>query len=97
MPCRALSVSLDVAPPNGDSEVALQLTKTCNPDDTAEWKLHFELKLKDDSGTLRTVVTLDVDINHQDHPAALATANNGMDANQRAQADLAAQTALLKA
>jgi hypothetical protein len=97
MPCRALTVSLDVAPPSGDSEVSLQLTKTCNPDDTAEWKLHFQLKMKDSTGKLKPVVTLDVNINNQDHSAALATANNGMDANQRAQADVACQTALLKA
>jgi len=96
MACHALSVSLDVAPPSGDSEVSLQLTKTCNPDDTAEWKLHFELKMKDAGGTLSPVVTLDVDINHEDHPAAQATANKGMDANQRAQADVASQTAVLK-
>jgi hypothetical protein len=97
MACKALSVSLDVAPPSGDTEVSLQLSKFCNPDDTAEWKLHFQLKMKDSSGTLNPVVTLDVDINHEDHPAAQATANNGMDANQRAQADVASQTALLKA
>jgi len=96
MPCKALSVSLDVEPPSGDTEVSLQLNKTCNPDDTAEWKLHFELQMKDATGTLKPVVTLDVDINHQDHPAAQATANNGLDANQRAQADVASQTALLK-
>ena len=96
MACKALSVSLDVAPPSGDTEVSLQLSKICNPDNTVEWKLHFELKMKNDAGTLVTVVMLDVDINHEDQPAAQATANNGMDANQRAQADVAAQTALLK-
>jgi hypothetical protein len=96
MACKALSVSLDVAPPSGDTEVSLQLSKTCNPDDTAEWKLHFVLKMKNAKGALTPVVTLDVDINHEDHPAAQATANKGMDANQRAQADAASQTALLK-
>lgn len=95
--CKALSVSLDVAPPSGDTEVSLQLNKVCNPDDTAEWSLHFQLKMKDDTGKLTPVVTLDVDINHQDHAAAQATANNGLDPNQRAQADVAGQTALLNA
>jgi hypothetical protein len=96
MPCQDLSIDLKLDPPNGDCEVELILNKICNPDETVEWKLHFSFQKKDDSGTLKPVVTLDVDINHQDHPVAQATANNGMDANQRAQADLANQTALLK-
>ena len=95
MACQDLSVDLKVDPPNGDTSVELQLSKICNADDTAEWKLHFELQMKS-NGTLQPVVTLDVDINHQDHPAAQATASNGMDTNQRAQANLAGQTALLQ-
>jgi hypothetical protein len=79
MPCEDISVSLQVDPSSGDSEVNLQLNKICNADDTAEWKLHFQLKLKNASGVLGP-----------------ATANNGMDPAQRAQADVASQTALLQ-
>jgi hypothetical protein len=96
MPCEDISVSLQVDPPSGDSEVNLELNKICNADETAEWKLHFQLKLKNASGVLSPVITFDVDINHEDHPAAEATANNGMDPAQRAQADVASQTALLQ-
>jgi hypothetical protein len=97
MACQDISVALQVDPPSGDSEVTLRIDKICNPDNTVEWKLHFQLKLKDANGVLSPVVTLDVDINNEDHAAAQATANNGLDANQRAQADAASQAALLKA
>jgi hypothetical protein len=97
MPCEDLSVDLQLDPPSGDCEVDLTLNKICNHDDTAEWKLHFEFEQKDATGNLQPVVKLDVDINHEDSDTAQSTANNGMDANQRAQADVANQTALLKA
>ena len=95
--CEDLSVDLKLDPPSGDCEVELILNKICNADDTAEWRLHFDFQQKDATGKLQPVVTLDIDVNHEDHPAAQATANNGMDANQRAQADVTNQTATLKA
>ena len=52
MPCQDISVALQVDPPSGDSEVTLRIDKICNPDNTAEWKLHFQLKLKDANGVL---------------------------------------------
>ena len=94
MACRPISVSLEVDPPSGDTEIVFQLDKICNPDDTAEWKLHFELKEKNAARTLSPVVTLDIDINHEDHPTAAATAKHGLDDDQRAQAAIAGQVAL---
>jgi len=94
MACVPISVSLEVDPPSGDTQIVLQLDKICNADDTAEWKLHFELQQKNAAGTLAPVVKLDIDINHEDHPAAAATAKNGLDDDQRAQAAIAGQTAL---
>ena len=94
MACEPISVALEVDPPSGDSQIILQLDKICNPDDTAEWKLHFELQQKNAAGTLVPVVKLDIDINHEDHPTAAATAKNGLDDNQRAQAAITGQTAL---
>jgi len=94
MACEPISVALEVDPPSGDTQIVFQLDKICNPDDTVEWKLHFELQEKSAAGTLAPVVKLDIDINHEDHPAAAATAKNGLDDNQRAQAGIAGQTAL---
>jgi hypothetical protein len=94
MPCENISVALQVDPPSGDTEIIFQLDKICNADDTAEWKLHFELKEKNAAGTLTDIVKLDIDINHEDHAAAAATAKNGMDDNQRAQGAITGQTAL---
>lgn len=94
MACEPISVALQVDPPADQTQVTFQLDKFCNPDGTAEWKLHFELDQKAADGTLQPIVKLDIDINHENAPAAQATANHGLDADQRAQADIAAQTAL---
>jgi hypothetical protein len=94
MACVPISVAIEVDPPSGDTQIVFQLDKICNRDDTAEWKLHFELQEKNAAGTLAPVVKLDIDINHQDHPAAAATATHGLDEDQRAQAAIAGQTAL---
>jgi len=87
--CVPISIALEVDPPSGDTQIVFQLDKICNPDDTAEWKMHFELQQKNAQGT-----KLDIDINKEDHPAAAATAAHGLDADQRAQAQIAGQTAL---
>src|SRR6185437_3491687 len=94
MSCTPISVALEVDPPSGDTEISFQLDKICNADGTAEWKLHFELDQKAADGTMTPIVKLDIDINHEDAPVAAATAKNGLDDAQRAQADIAAQTAL---
>jgi hypothetical protein len=93
--CKPISVALDVEPPSQSTEVIFQLDKICNDDGTAEWKLHFELK-KQISGNMVSIVKADVDINKEDHPTAAATAKNGLDDNQRAQADATGQTAVDK-
>lgn len=94
MPCTPISVALEVEPPSGDTDIVFQLDKVCNQDGTEEWKLHFELQEKNAAGTLTPIVKLDLDINNEDHPAAAATAKNGLDDNQRAQAAITGQTAL---
>jgi hypothetical protein len=96
MPCTPISVALDVEPPSQTTEVIFQLDKICNDDDTVEWKLHFQLKKKSASGDLAPVVTVDVDINKEDHAKAAATAKHGMDDNQLAQADATGQAAMKK-
>jgi hypothetical protein len=95
MPCEPISIALEVDPPSGDTEISFQLDKICNDDDTVEWKLHFELQEKDATGTLTPVVILDIDINDEDKDTAAATAANGMDDAQRAQAQVTGLTANL--
>lgn len=92
MQCTPVSVSLEVRLHN-NRLVVLELDKTCNPNHTAEWKLHFELQEADSTGTMASIVKLDVDINKDDHATAETTAAQGLDANQRAQAAVAADTA----
>jgi hypothetical protein len=92
-PCRPFTIDLQVDPPSGDTELDFSLEKFCNNDGSEGWKLHFELQEKNNSGTLTPVVTLDIDVNDEDKAKAAATAKFGLDDNQRAQADVTAQTA----
>lgn len=94
MACEPISIALQVDPPAENTEISFQLDKICNADDSVEWKLHFELDQKAADGSLAPIIKLDIDINHEDAATAQATANHGLDDNQRAQADIAAQTAL---
>jgi hypothetical protein len=91
MPCRPLSVSLEVDP-SATEKIIFGLDKTCDANDQATWTLNFELQ---EGNPLATVVKLDVEIDPENHPAAEATANDpsGLDANQRAAAKVAAATA----
>jgi hypothetical protein len=91
-PCEPFTIDLEVDPPSGDTELDFTLEKICNDDGTVGWKLHFELEAKGSNGTLTPVVKLDIDVNDEDHDKAAATAKNGMDDNQRQQADITAQT-----
>jgi len=82
-------VSLEVDP-NPHQKIVFGLDKTCNDFDEAAWTLHFELQ---EGKPLRTLVKLDVEIDPENHPEAAATAANGLDANQRGAAKIAALTA----
>ena len=93
MSCKPISVTLEVDP-SDIQKIVFGLDKSCNDDDTAEWKLHFELLERADfTKEFATVVKLDVDINKENHPQAEATAKNGLDESQRGQAQIAAQVA----
>jgi hypothetical protein len=94
MPCEPISFDLQVDPPSDNTEIIFDLNKICNPDDTVEWKIHFELDQKNADGTKTSIVKFDLDINHEDAPAAAATAANGLNDDQRSQADTTAQTGL---
>jgi len=93
MGCTPVSVSLEVNP-SDLRKIVLDLDKICNNDGTAEWKLHFDLEERSDpSQDFLSLVKLDVDINDENHPLAAATAQFGLDDDQRAQAQVAADTA----
>ena len=93
MSCESVSIGLEVNP-NDLRRINFDLDKICNDDDTAEWKLHFELRERDDAAKdFRSVVKLDVDINKEHHSLAAATAKHGLDEDQRGQADAAADVA----
>lgn len=89
MPCRPMSVSLEVDP-NPQQKIVFGLDRTCNNFDEATWALHFELQ---EGNPLHTIVKLDVEIDPENHTQAEATASNGLDANQRGAAKIAAATA----
>lgn len=92
-PCEPFTIDLQVDPPSGDTELDFTLEKICNDDGSVGWELHFELDEKDNTGTLKPVVKLDIDVNDEDKDKAAATAKHGLDENQRAQANVTAQTA----
>ncbi len=87
-----VSVSLQVRLPD-NRLVVLELDKTSKSNNTAEWKLNFELQEQNSSGIMVSVATLTVTIDKTDHAAAEATATQGLDESQRAQASVAADTA----
>ncbi len=89
MPCRPLSVSLEVDP-SPTQRILFSLAKTCDENDQATWKLCFELA---EGRPLATVVKLEVEIEPDLHPQAEATAAKGLDDGQQAQAQIAAATA----
>jgi len=93
MACTPVSVSLEVNP-SALRKIIFELDKICNNNNTVEWKLHFDLQERSDpNGTFTSLVKLDVDVNKDDHANAAATAEHGLDENQRAQAIVAGDTA----
>jgi hypothetical protein len=93
MSCESISIGLEVNP-SDLRRINFDLDKICNDDDNPEWKLHFELKERDDAAKdFRSIVKLDVDINKEHHSLAEATAKHGLDEDQRGQADAAADVA----
>jgi len=93
MGCTPISVSLEVNP-SKLRKIIFGLDKICNDDNTVEWKLHFDLQERDTPNEdFLSLVKLDVDINKENHQLAQATAQHGLDEDQRSQADIAADTA----
>jgi len=89
MPCNPLSVCLEVDP-NPQQKILIGLDKVCNPDNTEQWTMHFQLQ---QGNPLATVVKLDVSIQKANHAQCAATAQHGLDESQRGQAQIAAAVA----
>ena len=89
MPCRPMSVSLEVQP-KPTQKIVFGLDKTCNASDEATWKLNFDLQEGD---PLASIIKLDVEIDPENHPQAEATAAHGLDEDQRSAAGVAAAIA----
>jgi hypothetical protein len=89
MPCRPISVDLEVDP-STTQRILISLAKTCDQNDQATWKMCFELL---EGAPLATVVKLNVQIDPENHPQAEATAANGLDGSQQGQAQIAAAVA----
>jgi hypothetical protein len=89
MPCRPISVNLEVDP-STTQKILIGLAKTCDNNDQATWKMSFEL---DEGSPLATVVKLDVEIDPENNPQAEATASTGLDDVQQGQAQVAAAVA----
>jgi hypothetical protein len=93
MACTPLSVGLEVNP-SQLRKILFNLDKLCNSDGSAQWKLHFELQERTDATqAYLSIIKLDVAITQENHQLAEATAKNGMDEDQRGQADAAADVA----
>lgn len=90
MPCRPISVDLEVDP-STTQQILFTLAKTCDDQDRATWKLSFELK---EGNPLATVIKLKVEIGPENHPQAQATADaGGLTSAQQGQAKIAAAVA----
>ena len=93
MGCTPISVSLEVNP-SDLRKIIINLDKFCISDGTVEWRMKFELQERSDaSQDFRALVNLAVDINPTDHRLAAATAEHGLDEDQRSQAHVAGDTA----
>ena len=79
MPCKPISVSLEVNP-NPRQKIIFSLDKSCNVHDEATWQMDFELQ---EGHPLATIVKLHVKIDPQNHPQAEATANFFASARRR--------------
>jgi hypothetical protein len=88
-----IHVSFTIVTPDQLKRIIFSLSKTSAADDDS-WSIMFELDERADAnGKFQLVIQLQVDVDHNDAPKAAATAKNGLDPDQRAQALVAGDTA----
>ena len=75
----SISVDLGVTTPDNLRHIEFGLEKDTGDDDTVTWTIHFKFQERDStSDTFVDVVTLDVTVKEKNHPAAEATAKEGL-------------------
>src|SRR5437868_6355705 len=75
----SISVDLGVTTPDNLRHIDFGLEKDTGDDDTVTWKIHFKFQERESaSDSFIDVVTLDVVVKEKNHPAAEATAKEGL-------------------
>jgi hypothetical protein len=75
----SISVDLGVTTPDNLRHIDFGLEKDTGDDDTVTWTIHFKFQEREsDSDSFVDVVTLDVVVKEKNHPAAEATATEGL-------------------
>jgi hypothetical protein len=87
-----ISVTFTIVTPDQLRKIVFNLTKSSDSLDDS-WSISFELdERKEASKPFNLVAKLDVAVDHNDSPKALATSKHGMDSDQHAAALNAADT-----
>jgi hypothetical protein len=88
-----ISVTFTIVTPDQRRKIIFTLVKLSDAKNDS-WSIMFELDERADAAKpFLMVIQLQVDVDHNDAPKAAATAKNGMDSDQHAQALVAADTA----
>jgi hypothetical protein len=75
----SISVDLGVTTPDNLRHIDFGLEKDTGDDDTVTWTIHFKFQERESaSDNFIDVVTLDVVVKEKNHPAAQATATDGL-------------------
>src|SRR5215831_4067240 len=75
----SISVDLGVTTPDNLRHIDFGLEKDTGNDDTITWTIHFKFQERESiSDSFIDVVTLDVVVKKKNHPAAEATAKDGL-------------------
>jgi len=75
----SISVDLGVTTPDNLRHIEFGLEKDTGDDDTVTWTIHFKFQERDSTNdSFVDVVTLDVAVKEKNHPAAEATAKEGL-------------------
>jgi|SRR5262245_40594559 len=79
----SISVDLGVTTPDNLRHIDFGLEKDTGDDDTVTWTIHFKFQEREStSDDFVDVVTLDVKVKVKNHPAAEATAKEGLNDSQ---------------
>jgi len=88
-----ISVTFKIVTPDQLKKIIFTLVRLSDTKNDS-WSIMFELDERADaSKPFQMVIQLQVDVDHNDAPNAAATAKNGMDSDQHAQALVAGDTA----